>query len=77
VVVLEVLMGKHPRDLQNHVASLENQFVLEEILDKRLPTPEAAEEKNVNSCLSMAFRCLLPSPQERPTMMEVFRGLGI
>ncbi|KAG0528849.1 hypothetical protein BDA96_05G048000 [Sorghum bicolor] len=76
VVVLEVLMGQHPRDLQN-VASYENQFVLEEILDKRLPIPEADEEENVNSCVSMAFHCLLPSPQERPTMMEVFRGLAI
>jgi len=77
VVVLEVLVGKHPGDLQNPVGLLKNQFGFEEILDKRLPTPKADEETYVNRCLSTAFQCILPSPQERPTMIEVYRGLAI
>ncbi|VAI35264.1 unnamed protein product [Triticum turgidum subsp. durum] len=76
VVVLEVLMGKHPGDLQAFHSSLEDQFLLEEILDKRLPQPEAGEEE-VRRCISVAFECLTPSPKERPTMLKVYRDLSI
>ncbi|KAM3277211.1 hypothetical protein ACQJBY_045195 [Aegilops geniculata] len=76
VVVLEVLMGKHPGDLQAFHSSVEDQFLLEEILDKRLPQPEAGEEE-VRRCISVAFECLTPSPKERPTMLKVYRDLSI
>ena len=76
VVVLEVLMGKHPGDLQAFHSSLEDQFLLEEILDKRLPQPEAGEEE-VRRCISVAFECLTPSPKERPSMLKVYRDLSI
>ncbi|KAM3277206.1 hypothetical protein ACQJBY_045192 [Aegilops geniculata] len=76
IVVLEVLMGKHPGDLQAFHSSLEDQFLLEEILDKRLPQPEAGEEE-VRRCISVAFECLTPSPKERPTMLKVYRDVSI
>uniref|UniRef100_A0ACD5YCQ5 Uncharacterized protein n=1 Tax=Avena sativa TaxID=4498 RepID=A0ACD5YCQ5_AVESA len=73
VVALEVLMGKHPGDVQNFVSSLNDQFLPEEILDKRLPRPKNEEAKEVRRCISLAFYCLHPSPKERPTMLKVYR----
>ncbi|XBH93876.1 hypothetical protein VPH35_084735 [Triticum aestivum] len=77
VVVLEVLMGKHPGEMQNFQSSLNENFHLEEILDKQLPQPEADVAEDVRRCISVAFGCLTPSPKERPTMMKVYRDLSI
>ena len=76
VVVLEVLMGRHPGDIQAFHSSLTDQFLLEEILDKRLPRPES-EANDVKQCISVAFDCLTPSPKERPAMLKVYQDLSI
>uniref|UniRef100_A0ACD5YD57 Uncharacterized protein n=1 Tax=Avena sativa TaxID=4498 RepID=A0ACD5YD57_AVESA len=75
VVALEVLMGKHPGNMQEFLSSLNDQFLPEEILDKQLPRPKNDEERDVKRCMSVAFDCLLPSPKERPSMLKVYRDL--
>lgn len=78
IVALEVLMGQHPQDLQNSLASLKDQDLpIEEILDKRLPALKTDEAKDLIQYISVAFECLQPSPQHRPTMLQVCRALAM
>uniref|UniRef100_A0ACD5YDN4 Uncharacterized protein n=1 Tax=Avena sativa TaxID=4498 RepID=A0ACD5YDN4_AVESA len=77
VVAFEVLMGKHPGDVQNFLSSLNDQFLPKEILDKRLQRPKNEEAKDVRRCISLAFVGLHPSPKERPTMLKIYRDFFI
>nr|TKW30372.1 hypothetical protein SEVIR_2G032000v2 [Setaria viridis] len=74
VVVLEVLLGKHPGDLlQSH---LEDHMLVKEFLDQRPPQPTKIEENDVTELAQVALACLQASPQARPTMKEVYQGLN-
>jgi serine/threonine protein kinase len=77
VVVLEVLMGKHPGDIQELLSSLNEKYLPEDILDNQLPQPKTDVAKDVKRCISVALDCLLPSPKERPTMLRVYQDLVI
>ncbi|KAI8016319.1 MDIS1-interacting receptor like kinase 2 [Camellia lanceoleosa] len=74
VLMLEVLMGKHPGDLITHVSSspvTAHDILLKDILDSRLPIPRTRMEKEVALVAKLALACLHPSPQCRPTMRQV------
>ncbi|XP_062200446.1 MDIS1-interacting receptor like kinase 2-like [Phragmites australis] len=76
VVVLEVVMGKHPRDLLHHLtSSREHSMELEEILDQRPAAPTTTEAKDIALLMKVAFSCLQASPQARPTMQEAYQAL--
>ncbi|KAH9741211.1 protein kinase domain-containing protein [Citrus sinensis] len=70
VVTLEVLMGKHPRDLLSSLSSSSDpKIMLIDVLDQRLPPP--VDQKVIQDILlasTVSFPCLQSNPKSRPTM---------
>ncbi|CAN6299878.1 unnamed protein product [Urochloa humidicola] len=76
VLVLEVVMGKHPRDLfQTILPSTEQGILVREILDQRPAAATTIEEENIVLIVKVALSCTESSPQARPTMQEAYRTL--
>ena len=79
VLTLEIIMGKHPKDLISSLSSpiitIRN-LLLKDVLDQRLslPTDEAARE--MLSIANIAIACLHTIPQSRPTMQQVSQELS-
>ncbi|XP_024046452.1 MDIS1-interacting receptor like kinase 2 [Citrus clementina] len=73
VVTLEVLMGKHPRDLLSSLSSSSDpKIMLIDVLDPRLPPP--VDRKVIRDILlasTISFACLQSNPKSRPTMQSV------
>ncbi|KDO64792.1 hypothetical protein CISIN_1g040414mg, partial [Citrus sinensis] len=73
VVTLEVLMGKHPRDLLSSLSSSSDpKIMLIDVLDQRLPPP--VDQKVIQDILlasTISFACLQSNPKSRPTMQYV------
>ncbi|CAH1414006.1 unnamed protein product [Lactuca virosa] len=68
IVTLEMIMGKHPSELQ----SLSTDYlVLANVGDSRIPLPSPQVEKQVKSVLSLSRACLNSNPNRRPTMRQV------
>jgi serine/threonine protein kinase len=76
VIVLEIVMGRYPRDLQ-FIASMEqhHELAIEDILDQRLSSPTMVEKKEISLLVEVAFACLQSSPQFRPEMQDVYKKL--
>ncbi|CAL9160121.1 unnamed protein product [Musa hybrid cultivar] len=69
VVTLEVLLGRHPRDL---ISSCHDEgSVMREMLDPRLPLPPAEVSGAVSTVVKISLRCLHSNPVCRPTMQHV------
>ncbi|CAH1413965.1 unnamed protein product [Lactuca virosa] len=68
IVVLEVIMGKHPGELPTLPADY---LVLVNVGDSRIPLPSPQVEKQVNLVLNLSRVCLNSNPHERPTMHHV------
>lgn len=80
VVALEVLLGRHPRDVKESIACLvKDEQNLDAILDQRLAAPGPDDELRymMRSLVSVASQCLRANPQERLTMRQVHRALAI
>ncbi|KAI7730788.1 hypothetical protein M8C21_013742 [Ambrosia artemisiifolia] len=75
VIIIEVIMGKHPGDFLNSLRDM-NGTSLTEILDRRLPSPSNQIEKKLKLLVAVAFSCLQKSPHSRPSMLEVTLGLS-
>ncbi|KAK7832329.1 MDIS1-interacting receptor like kinase 2 [Quercus suber] len=77
VLVLEVLMGKHPGELITNLhSSTGTSIPLKDVLDDRLSPPTSqkiADELALMQNLSLS--CLSTNPQSRPTMSSVCRQL--
>ena len=76
VVALEILMGRHPRELLTSLSlsspSLSTQnLMLNEILDQCLPPPNWLVARDVFLVATIAFACLHAKPVYRPTMKRV------
>ncbi|KAJ0048932.1 hypothetical protein Pint_16733 [Pistacia integerrima] len=70
VLALEVILGKHPRDV---LAPFSGPFAnmnieLDDMLDPRLPFPSLEVQNKLISIMDVAFLCLDANPQSRPTM---------
>ncbi|XP_076952463.1 MDIS1-interacting receptor like kinase 2-like [Bidens hawaiensis] len=78
VVALEIIGGKHPKDLlssQNYSTSRGTS--LENIVDKRLPYPtNKLIEKEIMRIYDVSLACIVPDPKCRPTMINVSRQLS-
>lgn len=81
VLALEILMGKHPRDLimSSSVAStiVGRDLDLKEVLDQRISYPQHSVAKKVMLIARIAFACLNENPRTRPTMEQVCKELAI
>ncbi|XWS40861.1 hypothetical protein CRYUN_Cryun17cG0032500 [Craigia yunnanensis] len=74
VLVMEILMGKHPGDLISSLSSpssLQN-IILMDVLDQRLSPPtDPIVAQNIVLAATLACSCLSREPQARPTMKQV------
>lgn len=77
VVALEILMGKHPKEVLSSLSSSSTKSVmLVEVLDKRLAPPKCKlDVENVLLVSTIAFACLDANPKRRPTMESVSQQL--
>lgn len=76
VLVLEVIMGKHPKDLfQTILPSREQNIMVKELLDQRPAPATTTEETDIALIIKVALSCIDASPQGRPTMQEAYRTL--
>ncbi|XVE68365.1 hypothetical protein DITRI_Ditri09bG0062400 [Diplodiscus trichospermus] len=83
VVTLEILMGRHPGDLNSSLSSLSSsslppnwkQMLLNNVMDQRLSPPVDQVANSVVSAAKLALSCLDCNPQFRPTMRQVSQAL--
>ena len=77
ILVLEVLMGKHPGELITGIQSLVGTNVhLKDVLDDRLsPLTSQKIAYELDLMLNLAISCLHTNPQSRPTMQRVCHQL--
>lgn len=69
MVVLEILMGKHPGEFLNSLSSSRSQdIMLNEILDHRPPPLNHLVAHDIFLVTMIAFACLRTKPKSRPTM---------
>nr|XP_027076869.1 MDIS1-interacting receptor like kinase 2-like [Coffea arabica] len=77
VLVLEVIMGKHPGDFilstlsASSSTSTAYDILLKDIVDPRLSSPSKQESKQVTLVAKLALSCIEPNPLLRPTMKQV------
>ncbi|CAN6223108.1 unnamed protein product [Urochloa humidicola] len=72
VVVLEILMGRYPRELQT-IPSIE---IAMEMLDQRTQLPTIEELEQIALLVQLAFACMQTSPHSRPEMQDVYQKLS-
>ncbi|KAL0003753.1 hypothetical protein SO802_011314 [Lithocarpus litseifolius] len=77
VLVLEVLMGKHPGELITNLnSSTDTSVPLKNVLDDRLSPPRSLKIADELALMeNLALLCLCAHPQSRPTMRNVCRQL--
>lgn len=81
VVLLELLMGKHPGDVNDVINLLKPEVTIDDarhlyFVDPNLPVPTDEEAKELDRMIQTAFRCLDNNPIARPSMQEVVKSLG-
>ncbi|XP_031252814.1 MDIS1-interacting receptor like kinase 2-like [Pistacia vera] len=77
VLILEVLMGTHPRDLLSSLSFPSTQHrMLIDLLDPRLlPPVDKKDVQNIVLVSAIAFACLHSKPESRPTMQCICKKL--
>lgn len=75
VVVLEIVMGRYPRELQSLGSRGERGQLAMDFLDQRPSSPTIAEKKEIDLLIEVAFACIETSPQSRPEMRHVYQKL--
>ncbi|XP_048130171.1 MDIS1-interacting receptor like kinase 2-like [Rhodamnia argentea] len=85
VLAMEVIMGRHPGNLISTLLSTSlptssdsttPHCSLKEVLDQRIPYPEGDLLGEVALMTKIAFSCLSPKPEHRPSMQQVSKGLS-
>jgi serine/threonine protein kinase len=71
VLVLELFMGHHPGGFVSSMANKSTPF--EDLLDIRLPLPEAEIASKILEVITVAIRCIEPDPSHRPTMQQAIK----
>lgn len=72
VLLLEIVMGRYPSELQSHT-SLQGQHhkLAMETFDKHQSSTTLVEREEVSLLVQVALACLQPSPKSRPEMQIV------
>jgi serine/threonine protein kinase len=73
VLVFELFMGCHPGDFLLSLSMAKESTTLKDLLDARLPLPEAETTSEIFRVIMAAVQCLDPNPLHRPTMLHVTR----
>jgi serine/threonine protein kinase len=86
VVALEVMMGRHPRELLSFLSSSKStttmstsdstEFPLNDVLDQVLPQPTSQIAKELAFVVTIALQCVSDIPESRPTMQFVEQELS-
>ena len=85
VVALEVIMGRHPRELLSSLTfksrtetSISDgaEILLKDVLDQRLPPPTGHIAEEVVFVVTIALACVRDSSEARPTMHFVAKELS-
>ncbi|PIA34002.1 hypothetical protein AQUCO_03900114v1 [Aquilegia coerulea] len=80
VLTFEVIMGSHPGEFITSLATssstVEDNVLLVDMLDKRLPPPVADILKEIVTVAKLALACLKTSPESWPTMYSVSHDLS-
>jgi serine/threonine protein kinase len=71
VLALELFMGHHPGDFLSLMAK--KCTLLENLLDTRLPLPEADISSQIFKVITVAVWCIEPDPSHRPTMQQAIK----
>uniref|UniRef100_A0A0D9YTJ3 non-specific serine/threonine protein kinase n=1 Tax=Oryza glumipatula TaxID=40148 RepID=A0A0D9YTJ3_9ORYZ len=73
VLVFELFMGCHPGDFLLSLSMAKESTTLKDLLDARLPLPEAETTSEIFRVIMAAVQCLDPNPLHRPTTLHVTR----
>jgi len=81
VLALEIIMGKHPRDLISQFVSPSmpptvQDLLLADVLDQWPPQPTKPIDGEVILIVRLALACLSQNPRSRPTMEQVSKAFG-
>jgi serine/threonine protein kinase len=84
VVALEVMMGRHPKELLSSMSSSKSttavsdstEFLLKDVLDQGLPQPTGQIAEEVAIVVTIALQCVGDKPESRPTMCFVAQELS-
>ena len=81
LVALELMMGRHPRELLSSLSfnsrTLDTaEFLLKDVLDQGLPPPTGQIAEAVEFVVTIALACVHDTPKERPTMRFVAQELS-
>ncbi|KAI6694382.1 hypothetical protein NL676_022092 [Syzygium grande] len=78
VIAMEVIMGKHLGDLisisgpsSSSLAKIGSDFLLQDVLDRRLSPPLGRDAEDVVSIAKLALGCFQVDPRRRPSMKGV------
>jgi serine/threonine protein kinase len=81
IVALEIMMGKHPRDLLSSLLSIasseENDLLLKDVIDQRLTPPTSQLAEEVVFIFKVAIACTIENPEKRSTMRSVAREISV
>ncbi|KAF8014717.1 hypothetical protein BT93_H0506 [Corymbia citriodora subsp. variegata] len=84
VLAMEVVMGKNPGDLiyisgpsSLSPVKIGSDFLLQDVLDRRLSPPAGRDAEDVASIAKLAFACLQVDPRNRPSMESVSQLLPV